>query len=30
MMAAEAMTGDDVREGLAALRERRRPEFRGR
>lgn len=30
MMAAEAMTGDDVKEGLAALRERRRPEFRGR
>ena len=30
MMAAEAMTGDDIREGLAALRERRRPEFRGR
>jgi crotonobetainyl-CoA hydratase len=30
MMAGEAMTGDDVKEGLAALRERRRPEFRGR
>jgi enoyl-CoA hydratase/carnithine racemase len=30
MMAAEAMTGDDVKEGLAALRVRRRPEFRGR
>jgi enoyl-CoA hydratase/carnithine racemase len=30
MMAAEAMGSDDVREGLAALRERRRPEFRGR
>jgi len=30
MMAAEAMGSDDVKEGLAALRERRRPEFRGR
>ena len=30
MMAAEAMASDDVKEGLAALRERRRPEFRGR
>jgi enoyl-CoA hydratase/carnithine racemase len=30
MMAAEAMGSDDVQEGLAALKERRRPEFKGR
>jgi enoyl-CoA hydratase/carnithine racemase len=30
MMAAEALASDDVKEGLAALRERRRPDFKGR
>jgi len=30
MMAAEAFASDDAAEGIAAVRERRRPEFRGR
>jgi enoyl-CoA hydratase/carnithine racemase len=30
MMAVEALASDDVKEGLAALRERRRPDFKGR
>lgn len=30
MMAAETMGSDDLKEGLAALRERRRPDFKGR
>jgi enoyl-CoA hydratase/carnithine racemase len=30
MMAADALASDDLKEGIRAFRERRRPQFRGK